>query len=133
MIETPSQSNPANNSPNALPSKVSTTQGDPNALNQKPPTVRVKTNDRDYGQEEESDSEIDVFGSDNDDSRVMNEIIVGPEREYKTIQSAIDAAKGKTIIKVESGIYRETIQIKAKKDIDPSSIKTQYPALCAIR
>lgn len=129
MIETPPESNPANNSPNALPSKVSTTQGDPNALNQKPPTVRVKTNDRDYNQEEESDSEIDIFGSDNDDSRIMNEIIVGPEREYKTIQSAIDAAKGKTIIKVEAGIYRETIQIKAKKDIELTSYDTNDQAI----
>ena len=129
MIETPPESNPANNSPNALPSKVSTTQGDPNALNQKPPTIRVKTNDRDYNQEEESDSEIDIFGSDNDDSRIMNEIIVGPEREYKTIQSAVDAAKGKTIIKVEPGIYRETIQIKAKKDIELTSYDTNDQAI----
>ena len=81
---------------------------------------RTKTNDKNH-EERNEDSSIDIFGSDNDESRVINEIIVGPEREYKTIQSAIDAAKGKTIIKVEGGIYRETIVIKAKKDIELTS------------
>ena len=41
-----------------------------------------------------------------------NEIIVDQDSKIKTIQDAIDLAKPRTIIKIKSGVYFETLLIE---------------------
>ena len=58
-----------------------------------------------------------------------NEYIVGPNTEYPTIQSAINACKNKSIIKISPGIYRENITVRNKSEIEICSLKTDDPAI----
>ena len=56
-------------------------------------------------EEEEEDEEL------KEEKDFENEYIVGPNTEYPTIQSAINACKNKSIIKISPGIYRENITV----------------------
>ena len=58
-----------------------------------------------------------------------NEINVGYYHKYKTIQSAIDAAPPKTKIIIHPGIYRESIVITNKGDLDIISFNSLMPAI----
>ena len=58
-----------------------------------------------------------------------NEIHVTPKGEYRTIQSAIDAALPKTKIVIHSGIYKEHLVISKKSDIELTSEDPSMPAI----
>lgn len=58
-----------------------------------------------------------------------NVIHVTPNGEYRTIQSAIDAALPKTKIVIHSGIYKEHLLITQKSDIELTSEDPTMPAI----
>ena len=74
-------------------------------------------------EEEEEDEEL------KEDKDFENEYIVGPKTEYPTIQSAINACKNKSIIKISPGIYRENITVRNKNEIEICSLKPDDPAI----
>ena len=85
--------------------------------NPSPNQNAISQNDINEDDDDEEASDFDIFDTDgNGANNNVTELLVGADHEYKTIQSAINVAKGKTIIKIDKGIYRETIQIKSKKD-----------------
>ena len=70
-----------------------------------------------------------IILEDEEENEYMAEIDVGPEDEFKTIQSAVDAAGPKTRIKVKKGIYKENIKIIDKNDIEICSETPLDPAI----
>lgn len=79
---------------------------------------------------EKKDDEIDVMEeAAEEENEFTKEIIVGHNYEYKTIQSAVDAARPGTSIKIAKGIYRENIMIKAKTKIELCSLDPNDQAI----
>ena len=76
--------------------------------------------------EEEEEEEDDELKEEKD---FENEYIVGPNTEYKTIQSAVNACKNKSIIKISPGIYRENITVRNKNEIEICSLVADDPAI----
>lgn len=98
--------------------------------NPSPNQNAISQNDINEDDDDDEASDFDIFDTDgNGANNNVTELLVGADHEYKTIQSAINVAKGKTIIKIDKGIYRETIQIKSKKDIELTSLDPKEPAI----
>ena len=76
--------------------------------------------------EEEEEEEDDELKEEKD---FENEYIVGPNTEYKTIQSAVNACINKSIIKISPGIYRENITVRNKNEIEICSLVADDPAI----
>lgn len=85
---------------------------------------RIKTeDDQNNTKEIIKEEEINPF------ENYKNEIHVHPKGEYKTIQSAINASKPLTKIKIHPGIYKEHITISKTRDIELCSANAQQPAI----
>ena len=86
----------------------------------------IKEINEEKKKEEEEEDEDDELKEEKD---FENEYIVGPNTEYKTIQSAVNACKNKSIIKISPGIYRENITVRNKNEIEICSLVTDDPAI----
>ena len=84
-------------------------------------------------EEELNESKFNLFEEMQNDYDEKNEykyeIRVGPDKEYKKIQEAIDNAKSSTSIKIDHGFYRETLIIKSLSDIELCSSDPKDPAI----
>ena len=86
----------------------------------------IKELNEEKKKEDEEEDEDDELKEEKD---FENEYIVGPNTEYQTIQSAVNACKNKSIIKISPGIYRENITIRNKNEIEICSLVTDDPAI----
>ena len=86
----------------------------------------IKELNEEKKKEDEEEDEDDELKEEKD---FENEYIVGPNTEYQTSQSAVNACKNKSIIKISPGIYRENITIRNKNEIEICSLVTDDPAI----
>ena len=86
----------------------------------------IKEINEEKKKEEEEEDEDDELKEEKD---FENEYIVGPNSEYKTIQSAVNVCKNKSIIKISPGIYRENITVRNKNEIEICSLVADDPAI----
>ena len=86
----------------------------------------IKELNEEKKKEDEEEDEDDELKEEKD---FENEYIVGPNTEYQTIQSAVNACKNKSIIKISPGIYRENITVRNKNEIEICSLVTDDPAI----